>query len=162
MNKTKWYIDDLISINGKGAIRNYLSEIYPPGLQPGKENVDDDKATFLELNIKISEDKFLTSVYDKRDDFPFSIVQYPSVKSNIPEKILYNVFVSQIVCYIRVCNTLPPLQNRIALLAEKLKKKGAKISLLHVNLKKVIIKYSKEVYDKFGLVSAEFLGLVQI
>ena len=89
--------------------------------------------------------------------FPVPICQIKYSRKNI-----YNVFVSQIVRYIRVCNTLPPLQNRISLLAEKLKKKGAKISLLHVNLKKVIVKYSGEVYDKFGLISAEFLGLVHI
>ena len=80
----------------------FLSEMYPIGLQPNRENSSFEHATFLELNIEIRDKQFVTSVYDKRDDFPFTIVQYPSNLSNIPDKIQYNVFVSQTIRYIRV------------------------------------------------------------
>ena len=40
----------------------------------------------LDINITISEKKYLTSVYDKRDAFNFKIVNFPSVDSNIPTK----------------------------------------------------------------------------
>ena len=41
-------------------------------------------ATFLDLDIKISEDKFLYKMFDKRDLFAFSVVGMPYIDSNIP------------------------------------------------------------------------------
>ena len=47
LNKSKRYIDDLISINSNGAIANFLPEIYPPCLQPGKENLSRWKVLYI-------------------------------------------------------------------------------------------------------------------
>ena len=59
VNKSKRFIDDLISINSNGVISELLGEIYPVGLQPNKENISDQSATFLELNIEIKDTRFL-------------------------------------------------------------------------------------------------------
>ena len=44
-------------------------------------------ATFLDLDIKISGDKFIYKLYDKRDEFPFFVVRMPDRRSNIPSYI---------------------------------------------------------------------------
>ena len=46
-------------------------------------------ATFLDLDIKISDGVFVYKLYDKRDDFPFFVVRMPDRSSNIPSYIFY-------------------------------------------------------------------------
>ena len=43
--------------------------IYPSEMVLNKTNTLDDKATFLDLDITIVNNKFTTTVYDKRNDF---------------------------------------------------------------------------------------------
>jgi len=38
----------------------------------------------------------VTEVFDKRDSFNFDIVNYPYMYSNIPAKLTYGVYVSQL------------------------------------------------------------------
>ena len=47
--------------------------------------------------------KFTTDLYDKREAFNFTIVNYPHMDSNIPSKPAYGVFISQLTRYLRVC-----------------------------------------------------------
>ena len=46
-----------------------------------------------------------TQLYDKRDAFNFSIVNFTFIYSNIPESPAYGVFISQLIRYTtRVCS----------------------------------------------------------
>jgi hypothetical protein len=51
-----------------------------------KDNTDTDmSASYLDLHLEIdSEGRLRTKLYDKRDDFNFSIVNFPFICSNIP------------------------------------------------------------------------------
>ena len=42
--------------------------------------------------------------HGKRDDFDFAILKCPCISSSIPESPAYGVFVSQLICYARVCS----------------------------------------------------------
>ncbi|KAK3107922.1 hypothetical protein FSP39_025240 [Pinctada imbricata] len=42
-----------------------------------------------------------TSLYDKRDDFNFSITNFPFLSSNTPSSPAYGVFISQLIRYAR-------------------------------------------------------------
>ena len=44
------------------------------------------------------------TMYDKRDDFDFPIINFPYLRSNIPESPAYGVLVSQCLRYARVCS----------------------------------------------------------
>ena len=48
----------------------------PDSLVLNKENVDDNSAHVLDLNMNIVNQHFIVGVYDKRNDFPFDIVQF--------------------------------------------------------------------------------------
>ena len=52
--------------------------IYPSELQLYKVNVSDTEASFLDLHLSISDGFVETKIYDKRDDFNFDIVNFPS------------------------------------------------------------------------------------
>ena len=55
--------------------------IYPDELDLKHENAKHDKqASYLDLNINVVNMELVTSIYDKRDDFPFKIVNFVNIK----------------------------------------------------------------------------------
>ena len=48
---------------------------------------------------------FRISIYNKRDDFAFWIVNFPHMDSNIPANPAYGVYLSQLVRYARICTS---------------------------------------------------------
>jgi hypothetical protein len=51
---------------------------------------------YLDLHLKIdSARRSITKLYDIRDDFNFSIVNFPFICSNIPATPAYGVYISQ-------------------------------------------------------------------
>ena len=57
---------------------------------------------YLDTNIKTggTNTPFRISIYDKRDDFTFRIVDFPHMDSNIPANLAYVVYISQLVSLI--------------------------------------------------------------
>ena len=53
--------------------------------------------------IYVINQELITSIYDKRDDFPFKIVNFPDLSGNIPENGSYGVFIAQALRYARAC-----------------------------------------------------------
>ena len=70
-NFTSRYIDDVFLLNNDCVFENNRHNIYPECLVTNKENETDDKCTFLDINMKIENDKLITFLYDKRNDFSF-------------------------------------------------------------------------------------------
>jgi hypothetical protein len=95
------YIDDLLYLGAGDTFLKFAPEIYPAELVLNRENAVDSHATFLDLDISVSAGIFSTHIYDKRDNFNFSIVNYPHAFSNIPKSIFRGVLVSQILRFCR-------------------------------------------------------------
>ena len=71
----------LIVFNNKKFL-DYLKEIYPSQLTVEKANKSDHLADYLDLTFIIdSAGKLSTRLFDKRDDFDFHIVNFPSLTS---------------------------------------------------------------------------------
>ena len=86
------YIDDLIVFNNRKFI-DYVRDTYPSELNVEKANRWDDQANYLDLTFIIgNSNRFYTTLYDKRDDFNFHIVNFPFLSSNIPSGIYHMVF----------------------------------------------------------------------
>ena len=102
---------------------SYMNKIYPKELILNLENKDDQQATFLDLDIKISENCLQVKTYDKRDDFKFEIISYPDLSGNIPAQPAYGVFISQIIRYSRICNFQQDIVDKGQTLMKKLIKK---------------------------------------
>ena len=64
--------------------------------------------------------KIHTSLFDKRDAFGFTIVNFPDLSGNIPEKQSYGVFVSQLIRYARCCQYLADFRERTRKLVDRL------------------------------------------
>ena len=63
-------------------------------------------------------------VFDKRDSFTFSIVNFPHLSSNIPSKPAYGVYISQLVRIGRICSNFVQFKLRHYTLTQKLMKQG--------------------------------------
>ena len=117
------YIDDLLTLNNPD-FQACIGQIYPPELELKKTTESHDSCSYLDLNISILNGKFCTDLYDKRDTFSFSIVNFPHMDSNIPSKPAYGVVISQLVRYLRICCNYQDFAYRSKLLTTRLLRQG--------------------------------------
>ena len=75
-NDTSRYLYDIFTIDNPEFMK-HIPDIYPPELQLNKANTSDKETAFFDLNVKFIGGDINTSVYDKRDDFGFLIVNFP-------------------------------------------------------------------------------------
>ena len=92
--------------------------------------------SYLDISISICGGKYVTEVYDKRDDFNFDIVNFPYMCSNIPAKPTYGVYISQLIRICRICDNYSSFLLRHKLLTERL------VGLRILFLKQCLLFYS--------------------
>ena len=71
-----------------------VSCIYPPELQLNKDNTSDTEAPFLDFHLSISNGFVSSNIYDKRNDFDFDVVNFPSLDGDVPRSTPYGVYSS--------------------------------------------------------------------
>ena len=117
------YIDDLLTLNNSG-FEDTINDIYPPELELKKTTDCPTTLSYLDIRISIANGKYFTAVFDKRDNFNFTIVNFPHMTSNIPSKPAYGVYISQLIRIGRICNSFVQFKDRHYKLTEKLIKQG--------------------------------------
>ena len=87
---------------------------------------------YLDTHIKTGDTTtpFRISIYDKRDDFTFRIVNFPHMDSNISANPAYGVYISQLVRYARICTSKVDFMNRLRGLSLRLRQEGFLTNLL--------------------------------
>ena len=101
-NDTSRYPDDIFTIDNP-EFEKHIPDIYQTELQLNKAITSDKETSFLDLNIKVVGSDVHTSVYDIRDDFGFSIVNFPWFSGDVPRFPSYDVYISQLVIFARCC-----------------------------------------------------------
>lgn len=137
LNYTFRYIDDVSPINDLGNFSKHIKDIYPGDLILTKENIGSKNANVLDLQIDVLDNQFDIQVYDKTNNFNFEVFKYPSINSNIPENILPNVFYSQAIRFLSICNKKEHFIQAIKGLAHKCMDKGLKLPQIRFQLKKL-------------------------
>ena len=94
--------------------------VYPTVLQLNKANSTDTEAPFLDLNLSITNGIVSSKIYDKRDDFSFEIVNFPFLDGDVPRSPSYGVYISQLICFARVCSYVDDFNNKNLFLIAKL------------------------------------------
>ena len=79
-------------------------DIYPESIPLTAGCIENNKDTFLDLDITIEENRFITKIYHKVDDFDFEEVNFPFPTNNMSDHITYNSFYSQLVRFSSVCS----------------------------------------------------------
>ena len=105
---------------------------------------------YLDTHIKTggTNTPFRISIYDKRDDFTFRIVNFPHMDSNIPANPAYGVSISPLVRYARICTSKVDFMNRLRGLSLRLRQQGFLTNLLQRTFTKffnrnglIVVKY---------------------
>ena len=123
-NFTYRYIDNVLSINDPD-FENYLGQMYTAELEIKDTTESNTSASYLDLLQSIESDGQLrTSLFDKRDDFNFHIINFPFLSSNIPSSQVFSVFISQLIRYARACSSYECFILRAARLSSKLLGQG--------------------------------------
>ena len=130
------FIDDLTAINDGGEFERCFPNIYPPELELKKENVGNRDATFLDLDLTITDRKFNIKLFDKRDNFPFNIVRMPFILSNMPSTIFYSSIGAEILRIARASYNMQDFITTSRTLLNRMVSQGAKHHRLVRVLKK--------------------------
>ena len=119
-------MDDISSINSDGVFEEDISHIYPDSLTLTKENQGHLSADILDLTVNLDAQakKFVFKLYDKRDKFKFSIVNYPEINSNISTKCCHGVVKSELKRYATLSSNISDYILRKDTLFNKLLRKG--------------------------------------
>ena len=150
-NDTSRYLDDIFTIDNP-EFEKHIPDIYPRELQLNKANTSDKETSFLDLNIKVIGSDVHTSVYDKRDDFGFPIVNFPWLSGDVPRLPSYGVYISQLVRFARCCTSVSDFNSKNLQLTSKLLTQGYRYHKLRKTFGKFFRSYS-DLLSKFGEIS---------
>ena len=139
------------------VFEDQIKEIYPSEITCNRENLTDVSGHFLEVDITIKDGKFVTKIFDKRDDFNFKIIKFPHIKSNIPDCIVFNTFISQLVRIARVCSSFQEFQKIFKVLIQNFNENGCPREILLRRAKKAFLANS-ETFSKFRVTLKDFLS----
>ena len=151
------FIDDLLTINDGDEFSKSFKEIYPPELELNLEH-SGDQVTFLDLQITKENGHLNTKLFDKRDNFPFSIVRLPFRSSNIPSNMFYASIGAEILRIGRVCSSTDNFLFSCKILIERVKKQGANNFKLNKTLKKTYGR--QQLLQQFGINAADFVNKI--
>ena len=146
----KYNIDDLLSVNNENEnenFGNYISDIYLSDLELKDTTLTSNEVCYLDTRIRNGDSNtpFHLSVYDKRDDFSFRIVNFPHMDSNIPANPAYG----QLVRYIRICTSKLDFIRRLCRLSSRLLHQGFISMLLRKSFTKFFKRHSA-IIEKYG------------
>ena len=113
------YFDVLFNIDNI-YFDQMVDRIYPTELQLNRANLSDTDASFLDLNLCISNGTVSTKIYDKRDDFDFDIVNFPFLDGDVPRRTSYGVYISQLIRFARASSNLSDFNYCYKALSAKL------------------------------------------
>ena len=103
----------------------------------------------MDLNSSITNGIVSSKIYDKQDDSNFEIVNFSFLDGDVPGSPSYDVYISQLFRFARVCSNVDDFNNRNLFLTAKLLKQGYRyhkirkaFSKFYHRHSKLIVKYS--------------------
>ena len=137
------YRDDCTTLNCQNFL-DIAKDIYPPSLSLTQENDEPHKANVLDMEVNISDSICHTKIFCKTDHFPFNVITFPFLESNIDVDLCYRVFYSQIIRFQRLCSHRADFEDRTKILGSALLDRGYKIHMLERQFCRVVDKYIKD------------------
>ena len=153
------YIDDLLTLNDDDEFERSFPDIYPPELVLKKENANNNHATFLDLDIMISNDRFDYKLYDKRNSFDFYIVRFPYLCSNMPSKMFYSCITAEILRICRASIQYNYFISAVDPFLKRMTRQGAKRGGVKRSLTKLLYRHTNS-FKKYGKQNKVFLDIL--
>ena len=145
---TTRYIDDLLTLNNN-RFTKVIPNIYPPELELKRTTESPTMLSYLDILITIEKGKYHTTIFDKRDNFGFNIVNFPHLCSNIPTKPAYGVYISQLIRIGRICDSFKDFTDRHYKLTTRLIQQGFWYTKLCFTFKK-FYRIHAPIFSKFN------------
>ena len=145
-NDTSRYLDDIFTLNLRNIFLIYIQ------LNFSWANTSDKETSFLDLNINVIGSDIHTSIYDKRDDFGFPIVNFPWLSGDVPRLPSYGIYISQLVRFAKCCTSVLDFHSKNLQITSKLLTQGYRYHKLRNTFGKFFRSYS-ELLPKFGDIS---------
>ena len=141
---------------------NCISTIYLSELELEDTFISSTEVCYLDTNNKTGDVPTPShiSIYDKRDDFAFWIVNFPHMDSNIPANPAYGVYISQLVRYARICTSKVDFINRLRGLSLRLRQQGFETNLLQKSFNKFFSRHGL-IVEKYGAALREMRLAIQ-
>ena len=108
-------------------------DINPAELKIVVTNSSNLSTTFPDLDIIILKNHFCIKLYDKRRDFSFKVVTFPNLRSNVPVKPSYGVFVGELYRICKSSSVVTEFIHDVKLLIDKLITKNFERKILIVS-----------------------------
>ena len=150
-NSTSRYLDNLPNIDNP-YFEGMVNQIYPPELKLNKANTSDAETPFLDLHLSNSYGFVSFKIYDKCDDFDFDIVIFPFLDGDVPRPPSYEVYISQLIRFARVCSHVEDFNARNKCLTAKPLKQGYR----YHKLRKAFSKFYRRHYEMISKFSVGF------
>ena len=122
-NDTSRYLDDIFTFDNP-EFAEHIPDTYPRELHQNKANASDKETSFLDLNIKVVGSNIHTSVYDKRDDVGYPIVNFTWLSGEVPRLPSYGIYISQLVRFARCCTSVFDFHSKNLQITSKLLTQG--------------------------------------
>ena len=149
-------------LSGANSTENNIKNIYPKELELKKENARHDQASYLDIDAKISNRQFSHKLYDKRDDFNFNIVRMPYLSNNMPSRIFYSSYCSEILRIARCTSDKEDFLASCNSLIERMRRQGSKFmyNKARVSMHKVFCKHKSSFLPFFPTPKAFVDGIL--
>ena len=139
LSNTFRFQDDRIVMNDNEFFDTRYKD--PRELTLVNTNTSTRTVTFLDLGITLHHGKFKHHLYDKRNDFDFSVINYPLLSGNIPKIPSYGVYMSQLLRLCRICSESKKFMVEVKNLNKKLIGQGFVLPSLKRKFKLYCNKY---------------------
>ena len=105
-NDASRYLDDIFNIDIIEFENIFLIFYIQRNFSLTKQILQTKKTSFLDFKIKVIDYYVHSSIYDKRDDFGFTIVNFPWLSSDVPRLLSCGVDISHLVRFARCCTSV--------------------------------------------------------
>ena len=112
-------------------------------------------------SMEFHDRKFTTKLFDKRDGFSSNINRMPYLDSNLPSKIFYSSFGSELLHTIRTTADLADMVTRVNVLLRPMKIQGRK-GFRIISLWKKVFRKHFQVFHKFWDIANGFIKLFSL
>ena len=152
------FIDDECNLNDSGEFSKSFSDIYPEELQLKCEH-QGIHAIFLDLDISIVDNTFVYKLFDKRDDFPFTIVRMPDLSGNIPSFVFYGSIMSEFLRISRCTLLLSDFIPRASALYKRMVKQGGSKNMVLRQIRKAMSRHP-EPFQKYSSLPNQIMNKI--
>ena len=142
------FIDDQCNLNDSNEFSKSHAEIYPPELHLKCEHRGN-HATFLDLDISVVNNTFVYKLFDKRDNFPFTIVRMPDLRGNIPSYVFYGSIMSEFLRIARCTLILSDFIPRANSLYKRMVNQGGSSNMVTKQIRKAMLRHH-EPFHKYN------------